>query len=97
MGRDKRQYRFVHETRYGRAVLAESYDIDEIQKAVTRYVARRLVERERALASDAEGPVAQAVLRKGRRRGRFHTMRIFLLGAVLGAAALVLGALLATG
>src|SRR5674476_295121 len=26
MGRDKRQYRFVQDTRYGRAVLAESYD-----------------------------------------------------------------------
>src|SRR6478736_7943116 len=25
MGRDKRQYRFVQDTRYGRAVLAESY------------------------------------------------------------------------
>src|SRR3954453_7457205 len=52
MGRDKRQYRFLQDTRYGRAVLAESYDIPEIVKAVTRYVARRLVERERALADD---------------------------------------------
>src|SRR5262245_56679479 len=26
MGRDKRQYRFVQDTRYGRAVLAESYE-----------------------------------------------------------------------
>src|SRR5215469_6084995 len=63
MGRDKRQYRFVQDTRYGRAVLAESYDIPEIREAVTRYVARRTVERERALASDAERPVAQSVLR----------------------------------
>jgi hypothetical protein len=95
MGRDKRQYRFVQETRYGRAVLAEGYEIPEINKAVTRYVARRLVERERALASDAERPVAQGVLRADRRRGRFHTLRIFLYGMILGAAALVLGALLA--
>ena len=27
MGRDKRQYRFVQDTRYGRAVLAESYEV----------------------------------------------------------------------
>ena len=27
MGRDKRQYRFVQDTRYGRAVLAESYEM----------------------------------------------------------------------
>src|SRR5581483_12331045 len=53
MGRDKRQYRFVQDTRYGRAVLAESYEVPAIVAAVTRYVARRLVERERALADDA--------------------------------------------
>src|SRR3954449_11698135 len=58
MGRDKRQYRFLQDTRYGRAVLAESYDIPEIVKAVTRYVARRLVERERALADDTGGAPA---------------------------------------
>ena len=96
MGRDKRQYRFVQETRYGRAVLAESYDIPEISQAVTRYVARRLVERERALASDAEQPVAQGVLRAGRRRGRIQSLRMFLLGLILGAAALLVAALLTT-
>ena len=58
MGRDKRQYRFVQDTRYGRAVLAESYEMPEMVQAVTRYVARRLVERERALADDA--PFGQA-------------------------------------
>jgi CRP-like cAMP-binding protein len=97
MGRDKRKYRFVQETRYGRAVLAESYEIPEITQAVTRYVARRLVERERALTSDAERPVAQSVLRTGRRRGRLHSLRIFVLGVVLGAAALFAAALLTTG
>ena len=53
MGRDKRQYRFVQDTRYGRAVLAETYEVPAMVQAVTRYVARRLVERERALADDA--------------------------------------------
>src|SRR6202142_2743136 len=52
MGRDKRQYRFVQDTRYGRAVLAESHDFPDIVGDVTRYVARRLIERERALADD---------------------------------------------
>jgi hypothetical protein len=97
MGRDKRQYRFVQETRYGRAVLAESYEILEIKQAVTRYVARRLVERERALASDAERPVAQSVLRAGHRRGRLQRLGMFLLGFILGAACLFIGALLGTG
>src|SRR5579863_9399455 len=49
MGRDKRIYRFLHDTRVGRHVLAESHEIRDIVRAVTSYVARRLVERERAL------------------------------------------------
>src|ERR1700675_4742616 len=64
MGRDKRQYRFVQDTRYGRAVLAESYEVPVLADAITRYVARRLVERERALTDDAGRGVAQAVLRQ---------------------------------
>jgi len=51
MGRDKRRYRFVQDTRYGRKLIAESHDIGEIVKAVTHYVASRMVEREQALAS----------------------------------------------
>src|SRR6201987_3063774 len=39
MGRDKRIYRFVQDTRYGRKVLAESHDVPVIVKAVTDYTA----------------------------------------------------------
>src|SRR5512140_742023 len=49
MGRDKRMYRFVQDTRHGRIVLAESHDIGAIVEAVTDYVARRMVEREHAM------------------------------------------------
>ena len=45
MGRDKRLYRFLHDSRMGRRVLAESYEIPDVVQAVTTYVARRLVER----------------------------------------------------
>ena len=48
MGRDKRVYRFLQETRYGRTVLAESVNAPEIVHAVTKYLAQRLLERERA-------------------------------------------------
>ena len=41
MGRDKRVYRFLHDTRVGRRVLAESHEIADVVKAVTDYVARR--------------------------------------------------------
>src|SRR3954454_14374441 len=51
MGRDKRLYRFLQDTRYGRKVLAESVNVVEVVDAVTRYLAQRLIERERALAT----------------------------------------------
>lgn len=47
MGRDKRTYRFVRDTRVGRVVLAESTDTKPVADQVTRYVAERLVERQR--------------------------------------------------
>ncbi|HWM81625.1 MAG TPA: hypothetical protein VNQ56_06135 [Pseudolabrys sp.] len=59
MGRDKRIYRFVQDTRFGRKVLAESYEIRDLVEAVTRYVARRLVEREHALAADSAASPAK--------------------------------------
>src|SRR6516165_4926532 len=54
MGRDKRSYRFLHDSRFGRHVLAESHNIPDIVQAVTAYVARRLVERQRALSEDPD-------------------------------------------
>jgi hypothetical protein len=51
MARDRRTYRFFQDTLYGRVLIAESQQIDKIVAAVTNYVARKLVERERALAS----------------------------------------------
>lgn len=56
MGRDKRSYRFVKDARNGRVVLAESPDIRPVADAVTRYVAERIVERERMMEGGA--PVA---------------------------------------
>ena len=81
MGRDKRIYRFVQDTRYGRKVLAESHDVPVIVKAVTDYVARRMVEREQAMVTIVE-PEEEA---KPRRRGGFWP---FVLGVIVGAAAL---------
>ena len=56
MGRDKRIYRFLQDTRYGRKVLAETVNIPEMVDAVTKYLAQRMIERERALA-DGSMPV----------------------------------------
>jgi hypothetical protein len=80
MGRDKRTYRFVQDTRFGRIVLRESHEVATIVAAVTDYVARRMVERERALVRTPQ----KAAVEKPRRRG-FWT---FVLGFVAGAVAL---------
>src|SRR5437868_6523899 len=45
MGRDRRTYRFLKDTRIGRVVLAESTDLKPVADAVTRYVAERSEER----------------------------------------------------
>lgn len=52
MARDRKTYRFLRDGRHGRAAIAESAELQPIVDAVTSYVARRLVERERLLASD---------------------------------------------
>src|SRR5437870_7899012 len=68
MGRDKRIYRFVQDTRFGRTVLAESHDVSTIVEAVTGYVARRMVERERALVVT---PALAPIKAEKPRRSRF--------------------------
>jgi hypothetical protein len=79
MGRDKRMYRFVQDTRFGRIVLAESHDVAAVVKAVTDYIARRMIEREHALATTPV-PVAEK-----KPRSRFWT---FAFGFVVGVIAL---------
>jgi hypothetical protein len=77
-------------------VLAESPNIPEIVEAVTKYLAQRLVERERALAAE-EPPVLRdprEEARLERRRKRRRALKAFLLGLFVGVAALVAAALL---
>jgi|SRR5215472_5705687 len=95
MGPDKRVYRFVQDTRYGRKILAESVHIPEIVQAVTRYLAQRLIERERALV-DAGRPVMGDLRRSTaleRRRARRRAVRMFVFGVFVGVAGLVAAAL----
>ena len=64
MGHDKRVYRFVRTTRHGRVVLAETDQAEAMAEAITAYIARRLVDREKALDAEParevfrEAPVA---------------------------------------
>ena len=52
MGRDKRLYQFVKDTRLGRTTLAESASVETIADAVTRYLYESIVESEQAIESD---------------------------------------------
>src|SRR3979490_2856763 len=80
MGRDKRIYRFVQDTPFGRIVIAESHDVAAIVDAVTDYIARRMIEREHALvATPAPAPI---VIAKPRRSGFWTFALGFLVGAI---------------
>jgi len=86
MGRDKRRYRFVQDTRYGRKLIADSTEIGEMVEAVTHYLASRMVERERALAAE-ETPLSDKLrqdARLGRRRRRWRLVRAFVFGLIMG-------------
>jgi hypothetical protein len=58
MGRDRRTYRFLRDTRIGRIVLAESTEMKPVADQVTRYVAERVVERQRMMEGGIEPAVA---------------------------------------
>ena len=99
MGRDKRIYRFLQDTRYGRKVLAENVNIPEIAEAVTKYIAHRMIERERALV-ETSAPIGRpapggAVAAPAPTLARpFGT---FVLGLIAGVALLVALALVYPG
>jgi hypothetical protein len=84
MGRDKRIYRFVQDTRFGRIILAESHDVGTIVDAVTDYVARRMVEREHAMVATPMPVSEPVVIDKPPRNGFW----MFALGFMVGGAAL---------
>ena len=98
MGRDKRIFRFVQDSRYGRTMIAESANVPDIVEAVTRYVARRLVERERAFADDWRSVAIHEPWRtkRDRRRRAWRAVKAFVFGLAVGVGALVVAALMTT-
>jgi hypothetical protein len=97
MGRDKRTYRFLHDTRIGRHVLAESHDIPAVVDAVTTYVARRLIERQRALDEDPGlvTRVGSGEASRQRRRRRWRTLGAVVIGFLLALVAIALAVVVA--
>jgi hypothetical protein len=96
MGRDKRLYRFLHDSRIGRRVLAESHELPDVVQAVTTYVARRLVERQRALEADPDllARISDKMARHYRWRRRWRTLAILAVGFLAGVATLFIVAAL---
>ena len=101
MGRDRRLYRFLQDTRHGRITLCETEQIDKMVEAVTNYIAQRLIEREHALAADAmlrprdqmsratayeAAPPATVIVERGQRR--FFLRAFVFLVDLLGVAML---------
>jgi hypothetical protein len=90
MGRDKRKYRFVQDGRYGRKILAESFDIDEMVQAIMHYLANRIVEREHALSEKFVPTPAPSYLTLSgiRSHRRWRMLRMFIYGLIVGSLAL---------
>jgi hypothetical protein len=95
MGRDRRIYRFIQDTRNGPKVLAESAAAGDIAEAITKYVARRMIERERALANEERVPVRPLPLLQ--RRQFWRGARNLILGVVIGVAVVLAAAWFAAG
>ncbi|WP_265516994.1 hypothetical protein [Nitratireductor luteus] len=93
MARDRRTYRFLCDTRLGRQVLAESADMQPVADQVTRYIAERMVERQRRIEGDIEvlprGQTDEAQkpdeAKPSRWRAFFSGLLLVILGGIVGA------------
>lgn len=103
MGRDKRSFRFLKDTRLGRVTLAETTNIDQMADHVTHYLAERIVEREKAIEGDhliqklsqtaLSNDGAKAAIKDGADSNETQSSGAvwwFLLGVLMGAIGLVL-------
>lgn len=99
MGRDRRTYRFLKDTRIGRVVLAESADMKPVVEQVTRYVAERIVERQRLMDGAVE-PGFPGIVKRGIDEAA-APLRLASLGggamAVAAVALIIAGALFGLG
>ena len=100
MGRDRRVYEFVKDTRMGRQMLGESDDREAMKVMVTNYVAERVLEREQMIEgewvamrnydfSGAKANVVSAELQKNQHFGFWNFLMWFAFGLIAGALAMV--------
>lgn len=99
LARDRRTYRFVKDTRAGRVVLAEETAIKPVADQVARYIAERMVERERLMEGGAEPAVPglerrdaepETVVRRGGWPAFLSGLGLVAAGALVGLIASVM-------
>ena len=88
VGGDRRTYRFLKDTRFGRTVLLETTEIDDMADCVTEYIAERILEREKALEGDwlnkrlMEDRTVDGQTKKQRRS--YNSVILFLIAFIIG-------------
>jgi len=92
MDRERRVYRFIQDTRNGPRVIAETPSPADMAREITRYIARRMVERERALAADPVAPRERPA-----RRRAWRAILLFLLGVAVGVVGVFVAAWIVSG
>lgn len=105
MGRDRRVYEFVKDTRLGRTILARSDDREKMARLVTNYIAERILERERMIEGEwmavkdydlednaSSAPEETETAEPINLKYIFQLIGWFLIGVVGGALAMVLWA-----
>jgi hypothetical protein len=102
MGRDRRTYRFLRDARLGRVVLAESTDVKPVADQVTRYIAERVIERQRMMEGgvsvmDTAAPFAAPLAETAVGAAGFDDNRPARTGATRGLVIVLLGALVGIG
>lgn len=98
MGRDRRTYRFLRDTRLGRVVLAQSVEVKPVADQVTRYIAERLVERQRFVEGEVEplprgreeGTQGPQDLSRSLWKALFGGFLLVLAGAVVGVVSMLI-------
>lgn len=102
MARDQKTYRLVRTSRQGRIILEESKELETVSRAVTRYMAERIVERQKLLDQPQEINLAsknleETALPQGTERESpwadfFLGLIWFAVGAIVGGSLLYLWA-----
>jgi len=81
IGDDGRTYKLLTNSRSGRQILEESAEISEISAHVVRYIAHRVIDRERSF----ERPMSSGSLVRGNRYGAMSLVVAWTCGFAVGA------------